>query len=314
MIQKRTIGIIGTGKVGMAAAYTLFCRDVASDIILVDKDERRAEGEAMDLMHGQTLAEPVSVRAGSYASLGAAQVIVVAAGTGRKEGESRLDLLNRNVAIFREIVAELDRYAPHAILVIATNPVDIITYVVQQLSRRPHSQIIGTGTMLDTARFRALLGQFYGVDPRSVDAGIFGEHGDSEVPIWSRASIGGMRLVDGTVLGKRFDRGAMDALFEQVRYAGREVIARKGFTSSAIGLVIAELVETILDDQHTVLTVGVQFEGEYGIRDVCLSIPCVVGHLGVEGRILPELSEEEMAAMQHSADVLKESIGAIAIG
>jgi len=313
MIQKRTVGLIGCGNVGSAAAYVLFNRDIASDIILVDKDRRRAEGEAMDLMHGQAFAEPVSVRAGDYADLAEAQVIVLAAGTPRKEGESRLDLLNRNVSMLREVVAELDRYAPSAVLVIATNPVDIVTYVVQRLSVRPSRTIIGTGTMLDTARFRALLGNLYGVDPRSVHAYILGEHGDSEVPIWSKVSIGALRISEGAILGKRPAKEVLDQLFEQVRFAGKEVIARKGFTSTAIGLVIAELVETILDDQHTVLTVSVPLDGEYGISDVCLSLPCVVGHLGVEGIILPQLDENELAGLQRSAQVLKDLIASLGL-
>ncbi|HOE67023.1 MAG TPA: L-lactate dehydrogenase [Candidatus Hydrogenedentes bacterium] len=313
MIQKRTVGILGAGKVGMAAAYGMFNADTVSEMILVDKDEQRAEGEAMDLMHGASLAEPVTVRSGSFASLGSSQLVVVSAGTGRKPGETRLDLLNRNVAIFREIVAELDRHAPNAILVVATNPVDIITHVIQQLSQRPRSRVIGTGTMLDTSRFRALLGQHYGVDPRSVHAYILGEHGDSEVPIWSNASIGGLRLRERPVLGKSFDEGAMNALFERVRFAGREVIARKGFTSSAIGIVIQHLCETILDDQRTVLTVSVPFEGEYGIEGVCMSLPCVVGQNGIEGRIVATLSDEETVAMRHSASVIKESMQGISL-
>ena len=313
MLQKHTVGIIGCGNVGIAGAFTLFNRDVASDIILLDKDERRAEGEAMDMMHAQAFSEPVTVRAGSYEDLKDAKVIVIAAGTGRKAGESRLDLLNRNVLIFREIVEHLDRHAPNAVLVIATNPVDIITYAIQKLSSRPDTNIIGTGTMLDTARFRAMLGQYYNVDPRNVHAFIIGEHGDSEVPVWSKASIGGLRLADREVLGKRFDRKVLDEIFEQVRYAGREVISRKGYTNTAIGVCIAQLVETIFDDQHSVLTVAVHMNGEYGIDDLCMSIPCVVGHSGIEGRILPNLNEEETEAIKYSASVLRESVESLDI-
>jgi L-lactate dehydrogenase len=311
MIQRRTVGIIGCGNVGAAAAYSMFHRDLASDIIYVDKDERRAEGEAMDLMHAQALHENINVRSGPVDDLSEAQVIVISAGSARKEGETRLDLLLRNVAIFRQIVADLDRHAPEAILVVATNPVDIITHVIQKLSIRPRERVIGTGTMLDTARFRAVLGQYYGVDPRDVHAYILGEHGDSEVPVWSSMSIGGQRPIEREVLGKVFDAKEMDDLFQTVRYAGREVIARKGFTSAAIGVVIAQLVETVLDDQHSVLTVSVELEGEYGFNDVVMSIPCVVGHSGVEGRVLPSLNDQEMVALRHSADVLRESIESI---
>lgn len=308
MIQKRTIGIVGAGKVGTAAAYCMFIHNTASEIILVDRDAQRAEGEAMDLMHGASLGEPATVRAGALEDLGAAQLIVLSAGTGRKAGESRLDLLNRNVAIFRDIVEKLDQYAPNAILVVATNPVDIITHAIQQLSQRPRSHVIGTGTMLDTSRFRASLAAHYGVAPRSVDAYILGEHGDTEVPVWSNASIGGLRIQERPVLGKPFDEETMRRLFERVRYAGHEVIALKGFTSSAIGIVINHLCETILGDQKTVLTVSVPFEGEYGISDVCMSLPCVAGQDGVEGRIVANLSEEETRAMLRSAETLQKSL------
>ena len=168
MIQKRSIGIVGTGHVGVAAAYAVFLRGLCSDIILIDKNSERAEGEAMDLMHGQAFGAPVRVRSGTYEDLDRAQLVVISAGVAQQEGETRLDLLNRNAEVFRDIIDQLDRHAPEAVLVIATNPVDVLTYVSQKLSRRPESRIIGTGTMLDTARFRALLGQHYNVDPRSV--------------------------------------------------------------------------------------------------------------------------------------------------
>jgi L-lactate dehydrogenase len=312
-IQRRTVGIVGTGNVGVAAAYALFNRRVASEIVLIDKDHRRAEGEAMDLMHGQSLVGPVTVRAGSYEDLGDAQVVILSAGVGQRPGETRLDLLNRNAEVFREIARELDRHAPGAILVVATNPVDVLTYVLQELSERPNGRIIGTGTLLDTARFRALLGARYGVDPRSVHAYILGEHGDSEVPLWSDASIGSLRLVDGAVLGRTFDREAMDALFEHVRRAAYEIIERKGYTNLAIGVVLAQLVEAILGDQKSVLPVSVRLEGEYGLTDVCLSIPCVIGCQGVEARVPPAPDESELAGLRRSAGILKDSLAGIRI-
>jgi L-lactate dehydrogenase len=313
MIQRRTVGIVGTGNVGIAAAYALFHRRLASDIVLIDKDPRRAEGEAMDLMHGQSLVGRVSVRAGSYEDLAEAQVVLIAAGAHQRPGETRLDLLNRNTEVFREVARELDRHAPGAILVIATNPVDIVTYVMQELSRRPPEQVIGTGTTLDTARFRALLGAHYGVDPRSVHAYILGEHGDSEVPLWSSASIGGLPILDRTVLGRPWDRPVMDALFERVRRAAYEIIERKGYTNLAIGVVLAQIVETILGDQKSVLPVSVRLDGEYGLGGVCLSIPCVVGIGGVEGRVLPGLDPQELAGLQLSAAILRDRMEGIRI-
>jgi L-lactate dehydrogenase len=233
MIQTRTIGIVGAGHVGMAAAYALFLNRTAGEIILVDKDRRRAEGEAMDLMHGQPYVVPAAVRAGDYADLSGAQIVVICAGVSQQPGESRLDLLKRNAQVLDEVVAQLDRHAPEAILIIASNPVDILTFIVQETSRRPPQRVIGTGTMLDSGRFRSLLGGHYGVDPRSVHAYIVGEHGDSEVPLWSSAAIGGVPIAEATVLGRVFDRAAMDRLFEDVRRAAYEIIARKGYTNTA---------------------------------------------------------------------------------
>jgi L-lactate dehydrogenase len=313
MIQRRTVGIVGTGNVGIAAAYALFLRRQASDIVLIDKDMRRAEGEAMDLMHGQSLVGRATVRAGSYEDLADAQVVLISAGVAQQPGETRLDLLNRNAEVFREIAVALDRHAPGAILVIATNPVDILTWVMQELSSRPAARVIGTGTMLDTARFRALLGAHYGVDPRSVHAYILGEHGDSEVPLWSSASIGGQAIEDRTVLGRTWDREEMDTLFDQVRRAAYAIIDRKGYTNLAIGVVLAQLVEALLEDQKSVLPVSVRLDGEYGIGNVCLSIPCVVGIEGVEGRVLPGVDARELAGLMHSAEVLRERMVGIRV-
>lgn len=308
MIQRRTVGIVGTGNVGAAAAYAIFNQSLASEIVLVDKDQRRAEGEAMDLMHGQILISRMNVQAGAYSDLADAQVIVISAGAGQTSpDETRLDLLQRNADIFREVIGELDAHAPGAILLVATNPVDVLTYITQQLSTRPAHRVIGTGTLLDTARFRALLGRHYGVDPRSVHAYILGEHGDSEVPIWSNATIAGQPILDSTVLGQPFDRRVMQGLFEQARDAAYEIIDRKGHTDTAIGVVIARLVRTILSDQRSVLPVSTRSDGAYGLDDVCLSIPCVVGIEGVEDHVTPALSDEELAGLRASAETLKQS-------
>jgi L-lactate dehydrogenase len=211
-------------------------------------------------------------------------------------------------------VAELNAHAPDAILVVATNPVDVLTYVAQEESTRPAERILGTGTLLDTARFRALLGRRYGVDPRSVHAYILGEHGDSEVPLWSQATIGGQPLAKGTVLGTPFDREALQALFEEARDGAYEIIRRKGHTDSAIGVVIARLVRAILGDEKSVLPVSVRPDGAYEIEDVCLSLPCVIGRAGVEGRVLPDLGEEEAADLRTSAGVLRDSLDELVDG
>ena len=313
MIQKRTIGIVGTGHVGVAAAYGVFLRELASEIILIDKDGERSEGEAMDLMHGQAFVGSITVRAGNYRDLASAQVIVITAGVAQKPGESRLDLLNRNAAVFREIVGELDEHSPQSVLVIASNPVDVLTHVTHKISRRDPRRVIGTGTMLDTGRFRALLGRHYRVDPKSVHAYILGEHGDTEVPVWSSANIGGVPLVNNTVLGKHFEAEEMHRLFEQVRDAAYEIIERKGYTSTAIGAAIVRLLGAVLDDQKSVLPVSRMLTGEYGLRDVCLSIPSVIGINGLEAAILPVLDDAELQGLHHSAEVLRESLAGINI-
>ena len=315
MIQRRTVGIVGTGNVGSAAAYALFNQGLASEILLLDKNTRRAEGEAMDLMHGQLLVGRVSCRAVEYPEMSDAQVIVLAAGTSQKSpDESRLELLERNARIFRQVITQLDEHAPEAILVVATNPVDVLTYLSQEVSERSNERIIGTGTLLDTARFRALLGRHYGVDPRSVHAYILGEHGDSEVPVWSNATIGGQPIHRETVLGRDWDEDTMQSIFEQARRAAYDIIDRKGHTDSAIGVVIARIVRAILEDQKNVLPVSVRPQGAYDIDDVCLSTPCVLGLDGVEAHVNPSLSDEEKAGLQASAQALKDSRAGLEMG
>lgn len=312
MIQRRSVAIVGTGNVGVAAAYALFNQRIASEIILVDLNREKSEGEAMDLMHGQLLVGNVNVRAGGYEDLQETQVIVITAGVGQKSpDESRLELLNRNTAVFKNIISELDNHAPEAILIIATNPVDILTYVSQYLSSREPERIIGTGTLLDTARFRALLGRYYDVDPRSVHAYILGEHGDSEVPIWSQANIGGKPILHNSILGKSYNREVLDDIFMQSKNAAYEIIERKGYTDSAIGVVIARIIEGILEDEKSVVPVSVYWDGEYGIEDVCMSLPSIIGLEGVKNRMIPDLNDEEIAGLKNSADILRKNLEGI---
>lgn len=313
MLQKRTIGIIGTGQVGMAAAYALFQQRIANELILIDIDVRRAQGEAMDLMHAQGYVGRRRVWAGDYADLADAQTVIVTAGVGQKPGEDRLSLLNRNAAVFRQIAEQLDRHAPQAILLIATNPVDILTYVMQELSDRPDEKIIGTGTMLDTTRLRTLLAEHYQVDPRSVHALILGEHGDTEFAAWSRANIGGTPIRHHTIMGREYDPAFLKEVLQQVRTAAYQIIDRKGYTNWAIGLVLAHLTRTIQEDQGSVLPISVRLHGEYGIDDVCLSIPVAVGMHGAGGRAPLPLDSEEVKALQASGDTLKRFLGSLSL-
>ena len=313
MLQRQTVGIVGTGQVGMAAATALFQQRIARELILIDLDRKRAEGEAMDLMHAQGYVGRRRVWAGDYEDLANAQIVIITAGVSQKPGEDRLSLLNRNAEVFRSIAEQLDRHAPDAILIVASNPVDILTYVMQELSQRPDERVIGTGTMLDTTRLRTLLAEYYEVDPRSVHALILGEHGDSEFPVWSRANIGGTPLLQQTILGRPYDPEFLDETFRKVRTAAYEIIERKGYTNWAIGLVLAHLVRTIQEDQGSVLPISVRLHGEYGVDNVCLSIPVAVGLNGAGERVPLPLNEDEQKSLVASANTLKQWIGSLAI-
>lgn len=300
------VGIIGVGHVGMAAASALFHASLVSRLTLVDLDARRAEGEAMDLMHGQALVGACDVRSGRAADLAGAAVVVVCAGVSQQPGETRIDLLSRNVEVFRSIADELDRHASDAVVLIATNPVDVMSRTFAELSGRPGARIVGTGTTLDSARLRALLGRHYRVDPQSVHGYVLGEHGDTEMVPWSLVSIGGTTIRDRTVLGVAWDGPAMADLAEHVRTAAYEIIARKGWTNWAIGSVIRELVAAVLRDERAVSPVSVPLTGQYGIEGPWLSLPARIGRHGVDGVIAPPLEPEEQRALQASAAALDE--------
>jgi len=312
-MSKQRVGIIGTGNVGVAAAFAMFVQENCSEIVLVDVDRKRAHGEALDLMHGQAYVGRIIVRDGDYEDLAGCQIVVVAAGAAQKPGETRLDLLNNNARVFRSIAEGLDRHAPDAILIVASNPVDVLTYMMQQMSGRPSKRVIGTGTMLDTSRFRSLLGEYYEVDPRSVHGYILGEHGDSEFAAWSTVTIGGKSPVRSAILGHHWNEADMENLFLRVRNAAYEIIDGKGYTNWAIGLVIARLVSIILDDRHSIQPVTSRLDGDYGIADVCVSVPALVGMTGVQRLIHLNLEEAEQAALEHSADLMKQSIAGVEI-
>jgi L-lactate dehydrogenase len=299
----------GAGAVGSSAAYALMISGLASEIVLVDVNERRVEGEAMDLMHGAPFVRPVTVRHGGYAECAGAQIVVITAGAAQKPGETRLELVKKNTDILREMMPQIASAASNAILLIVSNPVDVLTYAALQFSGLPPGRVVGSGTVLDTARFRALIGQRLEVDPRSVHGYVIGEHGDSEVVVWSRATVAGLPIAEFCAQRNRPCPDQMqDEVAEQVRRAAYEIIDRKGATYYAIGLGIRHVVEAILRDQNTILTVSTLMDGQFGLSGVCLSLPCIVDHGGVEDILMPKLSEEELGALQHSAQVLKDTI------
>ncbi len=302
----RRIAIVGVGAVGSTLAYALMIQGQANEIVLVDVNRAKAEGEAMDLGHGLPFVRPVEVRAGDYADCASAEIIIITAGAASQPGETRLDLAARNVGIFKQIIPQIVRHNPEGILLVVTNPVDVLTYLTVKLAEHPAAKVIGSGTVLDSARFRYLLARHCGVDPRNVHAQVIGEHGDSEVPVWSLANIAGTRLAEYClVCGRGCTQVQREEISRQVRESANEVIQRKGATFYAVGLATASIVESILRDQHSVLPVSSLVRGQYGLGDVCLSLPTVVGRAGVIKVLELSLNEKELEELRHSAEVLR---------
>ena len=308
-MQPLRVSIIGAGNVGATIAYALLIDGLAAEIVLIDANRAKAEGEAMDLNHAVPFTHATRIWAGDYSDCAGSAVTVLTAGSAQKPGETRLDLVKRNASIFKQIVPQVIQHNPDGIILVATNPVDVLTYTAWKISGLASGRVIGSGTILDTARFRYLISQQLEVDPRSVHAYIVGEHGDSEVPLWSLANIAGMQLHEFCKVNcKEFDRQMMDEIFTQTRDAAYYIIERKGATYYAIASGVSRLLEAILRDQSTVLSVSSLIDGAYGVSDVCLSLPSVVDRGGVERVLKLELSPEEAQSLHHSAEVLKGTI------
>ena len=304
------VAVVGVGNVGATFAYALLLSGLASEIVLIDANRAKAEGEAMDLNHTVPFTHPTRIWAGDHSDCAGAAVTVLAAGTGQKPGDTRLDLIKNNAAIWRVIIPEVVQHNPEGILLIATNPVDVLTYAAWKLSELPVGRVLGSGTVLDTSRFRYLLSQHFGVDARSVHAYIIGEHGDSEVPVWSLANIAGMRLPEFCkAQSLPYDPQAMDEVFLQTRDAAYRIIERKGATCYAVAAGLMRITQAILRNQSTVLSVSSLIDKYYGISDVCLSLPTVIDRGGVETVLRLELSPEEIEKLRRSAGKLKAVIG-----
>lgn len=303
------VAVVGAGNVGATFAFNLLTSGLASEIVLVDANQAKAEGEAMDLMHTVPFTRPAKVWAGSYADCAGAAVTVVTAGSAQRPGETRLDLAQRNTNIFKQIIPQIVKNNPQGLIVIATNPVDVLTYAAIRFSGLPSQRVIGSGTMLDTARFRYLLSQTFDVDSRSVHAYIIGEHGDSEVPVWSLANVAGMRLpIFCNANQFKCNDMLLEDIFQQTRSAAYQIIERKGSTYYAIGAGLTRIVEALIRDQSTVLSVSSLIQDYYGISDVCFSLPSVIDAGGVERVIHLELNDVEIAGIKKSAEVLKNTI------
>ncbi len=299
--------IVGAGFVGTTFAYSLSISSLVSQIVLIDADKARAEGEAMDLSHGVPFIEPVEIQAGEYSDCTDADIIVVTAGAARKPGQTRLELASDNFRLMKDVIPQITKHTQECILLMVTNPLDVMTYAALKLSNYPNTKVIGSGTVLDSARLRHSLGEYLGVDARNVHAYIIGEHGDSEVPVWSLASVAGIRLKEYCPLCSiPYKPSIFDELFLEVRDAGKKIIEKKSRTNYSIGLSLTRIVESIVRDENSILTVSCFLENYKGVESVCLSVPAVVNREGIKRIIDLPLDSSEEAAFKKSAEVMRE--------
>ncbi|MDO8683057.1 MAG: L-lactate dehydrogenase [Armatimonadota bacterium] len=300
----------GGGRVGSSAAYALQLGGIVNEIAIVDVALEMAQGEALDLRHGASLAGSQRIYAGGYEAVEGSDVIVITAGLRRKPDESRLELISRNVTLFKGILEEIRKIKlpDNAIIIVVSNPVDVLTKLAVDGAGLPAKRVIGLGTLLDTTRFRSLLAEHFGVNPLDVSALILGEHGDSMIPVWSTATVNGTPLESFP----GYDKETVHGVFDFTKKSGAEVIKLKGGAGYAVGLSIKRLVEAIALDEKAVLPVSSLQDGMFGIKDVCLSVPTVIGKSGVEGLIEIRLTEEEKAGLQNSGRVLAETLKQIA--
>jgi L-lactate dehydrogenase len=310
----KKVTVIGAGFVGSTTAYTLMISGLLSELVLIDVNMEKAEGEIMDLNHGMPFVRPVRICRGTYKDCAGSDIVIITAGANQKPGETRMDLVHKNTSIFKSIISEIIKYNTDCILLVVTNPVDILTYVTYKISGFPRNKVIGSGTVLDTARFKYQLGDHVGIDPRNVHAYIIGEHGDTEVAAWSLTNIAGIPM----------DRYCNDCrrcnnqlskydIYNDVRNAAYEIIKRKGATYYAVALAVRRIVEAIVRDENSILTVSSLLDNNYGLTDVCLSLPTVVNSGGVDRILDLPLNDAEMSAFIKSGNSMKEIIKTIDI-
>lgn len=299
------VSIIGIGRVGSSSAYALLFLGLVDELVLYARDKNKALGEKLDLEHSLPFLEPVNITAtDNFADLRDSDVVVITAGVSQKSDQTRLDLVSENKKIIESLIPQIVIHAPKAVVLIISNPVDILTYHAAQIAQLNPGQIFSSGTMLDTARFRFHLAQSLNLNPRSIHAYILGEHGDTSFPVLSSATVGGQPLSKL----KKFSETQAQNIFKDVQKAAQNIISTKGATYYAIGVVVSQLVKTILQNSRSVLPVSVPLSHYYGIDDVALSVPCIVGRRGVEQILIPQLSSTEQTALRHSADTLKKII------
>ena len=310
------ITIIGTGSVGSTIAYTLTFAGIASEIVMIDINQERAMGEALDIRQGTPFCSPCSIYAGTYYDAAGSDIVIITSGVARKPGQSRLDLAQTNVDILRSVAGEIVKYAPEATYIIVSNPVDVLTYAFCRTTGLPEERVIGSGTILDTARLRARISEYYGVNQQNVHAYVLGEHGDSSFIPWSLANISNVPVDDyskSMLSDVKFPEFRREDVEQYVRKSGGRVISRKGATYYAVSMSVCHICKCLLSGIDTHLTVSTMLHGEYGIHDVCLSLLNIVGHRGAHNKILLPLNDAELAALHNSADSLKSVINSITI-
>ena len=311
----RKAAIIGCGLVGSSIAFRFLQQGLFSQLVLLDVDQDRAEGEAMDLSDGLPYGATMEITAGSYDDITDCALVVITAGVNQKPGETRLDLIGKNTAILRSILSEITARDFDGILLIVSNPVDVLTYAAWQMSGYPKERVIGSGTVLDTARLKQLLGEELGVDSRNVHAFIVGEHGDSELAVWSEANVSGLDLEDFCrIRGMAMNPAEMERMYREVRDSAYEIIRRKGATYYGIAMAVGRIAECIVKDEQSVLPISVVLEGQYGLGGLALSIPSIVGRNGLKEILEIPLSGAENGALRKSAQQMQEAIAALDLG
>jgi L-lactate dehydrogenase len=303
----KKVTIIGAGFVGSTTAYTLMISGLFSELVLIDVNASKAEGEVMDMNHGMSFVRPIKMYSGSYSDCVDSDIVIITAGANQKPGETRIDLVNKNAAIFKSIINEITKYNNDCIILVVTNPVDILTYVTYKLSGFPKHKIIGSGTVLDTARFKYLIGDHVGIDTRNVHAYIVGEHGDTEVPAWSLTNIAGIPMDSYCADCKGCENNISKySIFQDVKNAAYNIIDRKGATYYAVALAIKRIVEAIVRNENSILTVSSLLDGQYGLNDICLSLPTIVNNKGIEKILDVPLKDNEIELLIKSGNSLKD--------
>ena len=306
------ITIIGAGSVGSTIAYTLSSSSSVAEIVLIDINEKKVKGEVMDIMQGVSFRDPISIVAGKYEDAKDSDIVIITSGIARKPGQTRLELTQTNVDILKSITPEIVKHAPNALYIIVSNPVDIMTYVFTKISGLPENQIIGSGTLLDTSRLRCALSDHFEISQKNIHAYVFGEHGDSSFVPWSFAKVSGASIDEYTEIAKQFNPHIKpvdkEEIINYIRTSGGEIIAGKGATYYAESVAVCRLCEVLLSAYDSVMTVSTMLHGEYGIEDVCLSVPNIIGPKGAKGKVPVKMTDEEIDKLKASAEVLKSII------